>query len=90
MSGQAFVDRLKQKFGDKITGANLDAIDPWIEVSPPGWLKSARICATSPICGSIFSTASAASITSSPTQESGQDRLGAAPGSRLSPVELAA
>ncbi len=31
-----FLERLKQRFGDKITGANLDAIDPWIEVSPEG------------------------------------------------------
>jgi len=36
MSGQAFLDRLKQKFGEAITGANLTAIDPWIEVSPQG------------------------------------------------------
>lgn len=36
MSGQAFLDRLKQKFGDRITGANLEALDPWIEVSPDG------------------------------------------------------
>src|SRR5690349_9693899 len=34
MSGQAFVDRLKKQFGDGITGANLDAVDPWIEVAP--------------------------------------------------------
>jgi NADH-quinone oxidoreductase subunit C len=36
MSGQAFLDRLKRQFGDQITGANLAAIDPWIEVSPDG------------------------------------------------------
>jgi NADH-quinone oxidoreductase subunit C len=36
MSGQAFLDRLKQRFGDRITGANLEALDPWIEVSPDG------------------------------------------------------
>jgi NADH-quinone oxidoreductase subunit C len=36
MSGQAFLDRLKKQFGDKITGANLEALDPWIEVSPDG------------------------------------------------------
>ena len=29
-------DTLKKKFGDKITGANLENIDPWIEVSPAG------------------------------------------------------
>jgi NADH-quinone oxidoreductase subunit C len=36
MSGQNLVDRLSQQFGDKITGSKLDAIDPWIEVSPDG------------------------------------------------------
>src|SRR6476659_7561951 len=36
MTGQAFLDRLKKKFGDEITGATLSAIDPWIEVSPAG------------------------------------------------------
>jgi len=36
MSGQAFVDQLKQKFGDKISGANLENVDPWIEVKPEG------------------------------------------------------
>jgi NADH-quinone oxidoreductase subunit C len=36
MSGQTFFDRLKQRFGEAITGANLTAIDPWIEVSPEG------------------------------------------------------
>jgi NADH-quinone oxidoreductase subunit C len=34
MSGQAFLDRLKKRFGDLVTGANLEAIDPWIEVAP--------------------------------------------------------
>lgn len=34
MSGQAFLDRLKAKFGSGITGSNLEALDPWIEVSP--------------------------------------------------------
>ena len=36
MSGQAFLDRLKQQFGERITGANMTAIDPWVEVSPEG------------------------------------------------------
>ena len=26
--------KLVAKFGDKITGANLEALDPWIEVAP--------------------------------------------------------
>lgn len=34
MAGKNLIDRLKQKFGAKITGANLEAIDPWIEVAP--------------------------------------------------------
>jgi NADH-quinone oxidoreductase subunit C len=28
------LDRLKKKFGDKITGGNTTAIDPWIEIAP--------------------------------------------------------
>ncbi|HEY2148884.1 MAG TPA: NADH-quinone oxidoreductase subunit C, partial [Pirellulales bacterium] len=36
MQGPTLVDRLKQRFGDKIPGANLEAIDPWIEVAPEG------------------------------------------------------
>jgi NADH-quinone oxidoreductase subunit C len=36
MAGKDFLSQLKTKFGDKITGANLEAIDPWIEVSPDG------------------------------------------------------
>src|SRR3990170_2951054 len=38
MSGQSFVDRLKAQFGAGITGANLTAIDPWIEVAPEALL----------------------------------------------------
>ena len=34
MSGQQLLTELKKRFGDKITGENLDAIDPWIEVAP--------------------------------------------------------
>ncbi len=34
MSGPSFLDGLKAKFGDQVTGSNLEAIDPWIEVSP--------------------------------------------------------
>jgi NADH-quinone oxidoreductase subunit C len=36
MSGQAFVDQLRAKFGDAIVSANFDNIDPWIEVTPQG------------------------------------------------------
>ena len=36
MSGQAFVDQLKSRFGEKILGANFDNVDPWIEVAPEG------------------------------------------------------
>jgi NADH-quinone oxidoreductase subunit C len=42
MSGQAFLDQLSQKFGDKISGANLENVDPWIEVALDGLLA---ICA---------------------------------------------
>jgi NADH-quinone oxidoreductase subunit C len=36
MNGQAFLERLKKQFGERITGANLAAVDPWVEVSPAG------------------------------------------------------
>jgi len=36
MSGQAFVDQLKQKFGDTIAGADLENIDPWVVIVPAG------------------------------------------------------
>jgi NADH-quinone oxidoreductase subunit C len=35
-------DRLKKRFGDKITGANLEAIDPWIEVAPEALVDVSR------------------------------------------------
>jgi NADH-quinone oxidoreductase subunit C len=38
-SGQTFLDKLKAKFGDKITGSNFEAIDPWIEVAPEGLVE---------------------------------------------------
>lgn len=31
---QTLLDRLKKRFGDKITGGNMQALDPWIEVAP--------------------------------------------------------
>lgn len=42
MSGQAFVDQLKQKFGEKITGANLENIDPWVVVAPDGIVEVSK------------------------------------------------
>ena len=42
MSGPNLVDQLKQRFGEAITGANLEAIDPWIEVSPEGLVEVCR------------------------------------------------
>ncbi|MGY8767651.1 MAG: NADH-quinone oxidoreductase subunit C [Pirellulales bacterium] len=39
MSGDQLIDKLKKAFGDKITGQNLEAIDPWIEVSPDGLIE---------------------------------------------------
>jgi NADH-quinone oxidoreductase subunit C len=42
MPPTSFLDRLRQQFGDAVRGANLDAIDPWIEVSPEGLRDVAR------------------------------------------------
>jgi len=42
MSGPNLVERLSQQFGEKITGSNLEAIDPWIEVAPDGIVEVTR------------------------------------------------
>ena len=42
------LDRLKKKFGDKITGSNFDAIDPWIEVWPSGLVEVCQYLKTEP------------------------------------------
>jgi NADH-quinone oxidoreductase subunit C len=34
MRGKPFLDRLIARFGDKITGNQLEALDPWIEIAP--------------------------------------------------------
>ena len=42
------LDRLKQKFGDKISGANFEAIDPWIEVRPDALAEVCQFLKTDP------------------------------------------
>lgn len=42
MSGQDLLARLQKNFGDKITGSNLQALDPWIEVSADGLVDVCR------------------------------------------------
>ena len=42
MSGQSFVDQLKQKFGDQIVDANFENVDPWIQVTPEGLVDVCR------------------------------------------------
>lgn len=42
MSGDKLLSSLKQRFGEQITGSNLEAIDPWIEVSPEGLVDVCR------------------------------------------------
>jgi NADH-quinone oxidoreductase subunit C len=39
MAGEQFVAELKKRFGDKITGQDLAAIDPWIGVARDGLLE---------------------------------------------------
>ncbi len=48
MSGKSTLERLQKKFGDKITGSNLTAIDPWIEVAPDGLLDVCRFLRDDP------------------------------------------
>lgn len=48
MSGTSTLQRLQQRFGDQITGSNLTAIDPWIEVSPAGLVEVCRFLRDDP------------------------------------------
>ena len=48
MSGKNTLDRLQKKFGDQITGSNLAAIDPWIEVAPDGLVDVCRFLRDDP------------------------------------------
>ena len=48
MSDQDFVSRLKEKFGDQITGVNVENIDPWIEVSADGLVDVCRFLRDQP------------------------------------------
>lgn len=48
MSGPAFVERLKKKFGDAISGTNLTAVDPWIEVLPGSLVEVATFLRDDP------------------------------------------
>ena len=48
MSGDKLLSSLKQRFGDQITGSNLEAIDPWIEVSPKGLVDVCRFLRDDP------------------------------------------
>ncbi len=48
MRGSSFLDSLKARFGDKITGANFEALDPWIEVSPEGLVEVCQYLKTDP------------------------------------------
>jgi len=48
MSGEVFLNRLKAKFGDKISGANFEAIDPWVEVTPDGLVPLCQYLKTEP------------------------------------------
>jgi len=48
MSGGNFLDRLTSRFGDKITGSRLDALDPWIEVAPEGLVEVCRFLKSDP------------------------------------------
>ena len=48
MSGQTFLDRLKKRFGDQITGANLEALDPWIEVAPAALVEVCKFLRDEP------------------------------------------
>ena len=44
--------RLSERFGEDITGSNLEALDPWVEVAPAVWSRSASTSRPIPRCAS--------------------------------------
>jgi NADH-quinone oxidoreductase subunit C len=48
MPGPNILDRLQKKFGAKISGSNLQALDPWIEVTPAGLVEVCQYLKTEP------------------------------------------
>lgn len=48
MAGDPFFSGLQKRFGQKVTGANLTAIDPWIEVSVDGLVEVCRYLRDTP------------------------------------------
>lgn len=46
MTAEQIQALLQERFGDKITGGNLQAIDPWIEVSPAAIVEVAQFLKT--------------------------------------------
>ncbi len=48
MTGQDFLATLKKQFGDKIAGANFEAIDPWVEITPDGIVEVCRFLRDDP------------------------------------------
>ncbi len=48
MSENKFLAGLKQQFGEKITGGNLDALDPWVEVAAEATVEVSRFLRDDP------------------------------------------
>ena len=48
MIASSVLEQLTKRFGDLITGANLEAIDPWIEVAPRGLVEVCRFLKDDP------------------------------------------
>ena len=42
MAESSFLDQLRDRFGDGVSGANLEALDPWIEVRPDALVEVCR------------------------------------------------
>ncbi len=42
MNALELIDHLKERFGEKVTGEDREAIDPWVEVAPDGLVEICR------------------------------------------------
>ncbi len=88
MSGPTLLETLQKKFGDKVVGANLEALDPWIEVSPAGLVEVCRYLRDDNDWRlDMLNCITVVDYFDHRSEEGGEGGLGAAFRGRLSPFE---
>ena len=89
MTAAEIIALLEQQFGDRIKAKNLDAIDPFVVVEPADLLEVCRFLRDDPrLQLRPAQLHQRRRLPGAGPEEGAQGRLRAAPGSRLSPVQL--